>query len=550
MRQNIAPEDDLKQLLLQSELDLLARLEQDTARLVRRFGDDAAVCRTLQPRISEILQQAGLTDHARLSAALAPLLVQTLKAEIRNSRDMMVDALYPITGRLVAAAVKNAFKDLVDQINARMDQTLSVERWMLKFRARATGTTEAELLLQKYPPWKMEDLYLIHRPSGRLILCAGNASAEPNQDGDVVAAMLSAILSFCRDTFKQDDASELRRLEFDGGDLFVCASPAILLVAHGKGTPPAGFETSLQEEFVGFLDVWGLKLAAYEGDLKPEDSAKVQADVEKIFENLSAISATNGKKKSGKLLWILLLIAGIAGYFIYSHVTEEIRIGKVQDAAAQTLAGTPGLAGYPVTAQYDGDANRLQLSGLLPSGAVQQDLAQRLARALPDIPIDWKIGVLPEVKRIDEAKLVQRLRQEIKLPEIPPTPPVRLLRDWTDGNSVVFETGTKIADEANVRLRLAHLVTLLAATGAETRLRIAGFTDSHGAAAANLSLSRKRAETVARILIDLGVSPGRLSIVGRGTEKAVTQDETQLYQNRRVEFEVIYPGQVWSVGRD
>ena len=41
----------------------------------------------------------------------------------QNSKDMMVEALYPITGRLTAAAVANAFRDLVADLNERLDRS-------------------------------------------------------------------------------------------------------------------------------------------------------------------------------------------------------------------------------------------------------------------------------------------------------------------------------------------------------------------------------------------------------------------------------------------
>ena len=54
-----------------------------------------------------------MRDHERLAEAMAPVVVETIHAELVNSRDKMVEALYPITGRLVSAYVANAFKDLL-----------------------------------------------------------------------------------------------------------------------------------------------------------------------------------------------------------------------------------------------------------------------------------------------------------------------------------------------------------------------------------------------------------------------------------------------------
>ena len=100
-----AAERRLKQLLFAAELDVIRRLEAGQEELAARVGDDGALTQSVSGVVVEVLRDAGVRDHDRLAGALAPLIVASLREEIRNSRDMMVDALYPITGRLVAAAV-------------------------------------------------------------------------------------------------------------------------------------------------------------------------------------------------------------------------------------------------------------------------------------------------------------------------------------------------------------------------------------------------------------------------------------------------------------
>ncbi len=67
---------------------------------------------------------------------------------------------------------------------------------------------------------------------------------------------------------------------------------------------------------------------------------------------------------------------------------------------------------------------------------------------------------------------------------------------------------------------------------------IIGHTDNTGSAEYNQNLSTRRAQSVETILINAGVSPGRLRAIGRGEAVPVASNLTPegRQQNRRVEF--------------
>ncbi|WP_373354821.1 OmpA family protein [Pseudoroseicyclus sp. CXY001] len=75
-----------------------------------------------------------------------------------------------------------------------------------------------------------------------------------------------------------------------------------------------------------------------------------------------------------------------------------------------------------------------------------------------------------------------------------------------------------------------------------SRVQVIGHTDSDGEASYNQGLSERRAQAVASVLINAGVSPARLSTVGRGEDAPVASnlDAAGKAQNRRVEV-VITP---------
>lgn len=71
-----------------------------------------------------------------------------------------------------------------------------------------------------------------------------------------------------------------------------------------------------------------------------------------------------------------------------------------------------------------------------------------------------------------------------------------------------------------------------------TTVNVIGHTDNVGDAAFNLDLSQRRAQAVTSVLLNAGVSPGRVRSIGRGEDAPVATnlDAAGRQQNRRVEI--------------
>ncbi len=72
----------------------------------------------------------------------------------------------------------------------------------------------------------------------------------------------------------------------------------------------------------------------------------------------------------------------------------------------------------------------------------------------------------------------------------------------------------------------------------ETRINVAGYTDSTGSDSYNQKLSERRAQSVATYLEQGGVEAGRINAVGYGEKNPIASNETDAgrAQNRRVEI--------------
>jgi outer membrane protein OmpA-like peptidoglycan-associated protein len=74
--------------------------------------------------------------------------------------------------------------------------------------------------------------------------------------------------------------------------------------------------------------------------------------------------------------------------------------------------------------------------------------------------------------------------------------------------------------------------------GRAAKLEVAGYSDNVGGDAANLSLSKKRAESVRAFLIKTGVPADSLTAQGYGDARPVASNDTASgrFANRRIEF--------------
>lgn len=71
-------------------------------------------------------------------------------------------------------------------------------------------------------------------------------------------------------------------------------------------------------------------------------------------------------------------------------------------------------------------------------------------------------------------------------------------------------------------------------------LDIAGYSDSQGAAAAKLEVSKERAQAVRGYLVRAGVPPHSLTATGYGDANPLADNETESgrFANRQIEFVV------------
>lgn len=415
-----------------------------------RVGSSESLTRSLSEVLDDAIVRAERERHDDLQTALAPVVVHTVKTEITNSQDALVEALYPMTGRMVKAYVASAMKDLVNEVNRRLESNAL----MLRIKSWTTGRSMAELALAESQRLKVEELMLIRRGTGELIARWPRRPGRDNHD-HIMGGVLSAINSFATEALEEDENS-LRQIDLGASQVYLRSSPGHLLAAKCSGTAGVSIEQVIDDEFLAAVSE--LHDAPYESAGATEQLSTLGP---RITERIAAHFAAMDRPALGvspmRLLVLFVglpLIAWLAWSGYVAHQTNRVR-----ETARAVIETSPEIAGYPTTLSVSPRGRQVTISGLAPTDTALKAVLDRLGNALPGAVIDSRVAVVPQGARDREPEITE-LRQKLST----------LGAELTSlGQDVSRRTGLRALAAADDALRLAKgHVQRLAALGNST----------------------------------------------------------------------------------
>ena len=406
MSQNVAR---LKELLFENEaqaledlsrrIDTLADVDQrgrDELRclledVLERAGSTERLTASVADILDEALRRAEINKHAELSQSIAPAVVATVRSELRNSQDEMVEALYPIMGRLVKAYVASAIKDLSDQINRRLEQNPV----MLRVQSLTTGRSMSELALAGTQDFELKELYLIRRGSGELL--AHWPESANNGREHVMSGVLAAVNEFANDAFAADQSS-LRQIDLGGEQVYLRGSPLYLLAARCSGTAAQSIEQTLDDAFLAAIEQQqDISSDADHLDAHGHDAGAALASVgtnlqAQLADQKAQLQRPAGAGALKTLAAIILLpLAAWWGWTWYTEFAES----RVRIVAENTVTATTGMQGYPAQIDVSKRGRALTISGLAPSQDAKSQLLDRLSKKLSNTIVLDRLTVVP-----------------------------------------------------------------------------------------------------------------------------------------------------------
>jgi hypothetical protein len=194
----------LKDILFAEEHEFEEKIAQRVELLEQTLQEREKLSEKVDPIVSKHIEEFTKS----IPQTLGPVITETLKEEIRLHKDEVVDALYPILGKMVKKYVAQEMKLL----SAKMNNQLGfLAFWKRKVRSTFTGKNEKGLMFDDLNVAKIEQVLLIEKDSG--ILKASFAKSRA-MDEEMVSGMLTAIKSFVEDAFSQRDQN-LELIEYE-----------------------------------------------------------------------------------------------------------------------------------------------------------------------------------------------------------------------------------------------------------------------------------------------------------------------------------------------
>jgi outer membrane protein OmpA-like peptidoglycan-associated protein len=372
----------LKQLILGEELAEFDAHGQRVAAL-------EAARRGLPDELPDLLRQSQRGQgRQRLSRVLAAPVAEALGTAVREQRQTIVDALFPVIGPAIRRAIAEALRDFTESFNRVLESSFTPRGLRWRLESWRTGIPYVQVVLRHNLRFRLDHLFLIERDSG-LVLARQSAADLPDLDADAIAGMLTAIGDFVRDSVGTAGTDGTLDSAGVGEHLvWVEPGPRANLAAFLRGVPPTGLRLLLRQRLER-IHAWleDPQREVVPGAAPDTDPVVQQSlDLQSIEKDFAAAAAAQRGRPARR--WPLLLMLLVAVLALGAWQWREWQWQRQLAAAAQLLADWPGLH---VDAVSGTRGKLLQVRGLIDPAA--EDPRPRLRALLPpevELDLQWR----------------------------------------------------------------------------------------------------------------------------------------------------------------
>ena len=229
----------LRDILLIDDREVADAISKRLDTLTETLEKREKLAGKVDPIIDEHMEQF----IEEIPTRLGPTITKTLKEQIANSKDQVVEALYPIMGKMVKRYIQNELRLLSDNINNKVNNTFTFKGIQRKLKAIFTGVKESDIILSELDAPKLLEVFVIKKGSGMLL---GNYSNQRTLDKDMISGMLTAIKSFVEDAF-QGESQNLEGIDYELYKIQIQNFHSYYLAVVISGTLTPQFENELED---------------------------------------------------------------------------------------------------------------------------------------------------------------------------------------------------------------------------------------------------------------------------------------------------------------
>ena len=211
--------------------------------LVKRVDGVEQQLEQLPDKLPAALRSAD-SHGPDLAGALEQPVAKAVETLARTRRELLANALFPVLGPAIRQAITEALRGLVDNLNRLLESTFSIRGLRWRLESWRSGMPYAQVALRHMLRYSVDHLFVIQNESGLLLAKAHQFEFQGN-DSDAVAAMLTAIRDFMRDSGLAPGEAELRQVELGDHLLRLYPGPDAYLAAAISGVPGREVDQSL-----------------------------------------------------------------------------------------------------------------------------------------------------------------------------------------------------------------------------------------------------------------------------------------------------------------
>ena len=163
----------------------------------------------LSKSVNPLIDEKILDLRENFPEYFGDTITETIKIQIRDSQDEVVEALYPIMGKMVKKFIVAEITKLSDSINKTIKEKFSLQEIFKRFIKGKRN--DAGIVLEEVFEFVIEEVFVIDKESGIL---SGSYSRGSIADKDMISGMLTAIKSFAEDAFSKEE-QDLESIKFE-----------------------------------------------------------------------------------------------------------------------------------------------------------------------------------------------------------------------------------------------------------------------------------------------------------------------------------------------
>ena len=234
----------IKDILLTDEREFTSSIEKKITLLEKTINEE----KQLSTKVDPIIDKKLKVFIEEIPETLGPTITKALKEEIKNSKDAVVEALFPIIGKMIKRYVQHEMKLLSERINVQVNNTFSFKWFFRKAKSKTTGVSESDLMIQEQTNATIEQVIVIEKGSGLLL---AEFSKNKMADEDMIAGMLTAIKSFVEDAFKKEN-QDLQYIEYDHYHVHLQNFSSYYIAVVISGAYNVIFKDKLEDKILNF----------------------------------------------------------------------------------------------------------------------------------------------------------------------------------------------------------------------------------------------------------------------------------------------------------